>query len=88
MLRYKWNFDLDDRAVKTLDARLKVVRQPFHDRIRQLPLHFFTPIGQWKRRNDEMVVLLPLSPNLSLKFPTTPCCVNVLLIKNGLDTSY
>ena len=88
MLRYKWNFDLDDRTVNTLDARLKVVRQPFHDRTRQLPHHFFTPIRQWKRHNDEVVVLLPLSPNLSLKFPTTPCCVNVFLIKNGPDTSY
>jgi hypothetical protein len=88
MLRCKWNLDLDDRAVNTLDTRLKVVRQPSHDRSRQLPLHFFIPIAQWKRHNDEMVVFFFLSLNLSLKFPTTPDCVNVFLIKNGLDTSY
>ena len=47
---------MDDRAVNTLDARLKVVRQPSHDRSRRLPGLFFTPIAQWKRHNDEMVV--------------------------------
>jgi hypothetical protein len=35
---------------------------------------------------DEMVVYLPL--NLSRNLPITPDCVNVFLIKNGLDTSY
>lgn len=86
MLRCKWNLDLDDRAVNTLDARLKVVRQLSHDRSRQLPAHFFTPIAQWKRHNDKMVVFLPLSLNLSLTFPTTPNYLNVFLIKNGLGT--
>jgi len=42
--------------------------------------------GEESLSTNEMVVYLPL--NLSLNPPITPGCLNVFLIKNGLDTSY
>jgi len=40
-------------------------------------------IAQWKQHNDKPTVLLPVTPELLI----IPDSLNIILIKNGLDTS-
>lgn len=87
-VRMIWDLELDQHAKTYLDTRLKGVDNLLTIGSDILRVTSSLLIARWKRHNDEMVVFLPLSLNLSLKLPTTLDCVNVFLIKNGLDTSY
>ena len=82
-----WDLELDQHAKTYLDTRLKVVDNLLTMGSDVLRGHFFTPIARWKRHNDEMVVFFHLRLNLSLKLSIAHDCLNVFLIKNGLDTS-